>query len=108
MAIPARPTADSLMRRMVADNARIWSYPSNPERPLEPPAIGRLGDIAVPTLIVVGEDDLADVRRVAEILRDGIAGSTLLVVPGAGHLVNLAAPTTFMDAVAAFLRGRGP
>jgi 3-oxoadipate enol-lactonase len=108
MAIPGRPAADSLMRRMVTHNARIWSYASNPERVLDPPAIGRLGEIRVPTLIVVGADDLPDILRVAELLRDGIAGSTRVVVPGAGHLVNLADPSTFNDAVAAFLGSPRP
>jgi 3-oxoadipate enol-lactonase len=108
MAIPDRPAADALMRRMVADNARIWLHASNPERPLDPPAIGRLSEITVPTLIVVGEDDVPDIHRVSEILRDGIAASTLRVVPGAGHLVTMSAPTAFNDAVAEFLRARRP
>lgn len=103
MAIPDRPAADSLVRRMVMDNARIWSYASNPERMLEPPAIGRLGEIRVPTLILVGGDDLPDILQVAELLRDGVAGSRRLAVPGAGHLVNLAAAVMFNDAVAEFL-----
>jgi 3-oxoadipate enol-lactonase len=108
MAMPGQPAADSLMRRLVADNARLWSYSSNPERPLMPPAIGRLSEIRVPTLILVGERDLPDIHRVADTLLAGIPHSTRRVVPGAGHLLNLSAPAAFTEAVMEFLAAARP
>ena len=60
---------------------------------------------AVPTLVLVGQDDeftsVADARRLHEL----IPGSTLAVLPGAGHLPNLERPTEFNAALRAFLDG---
>ncbi|RKN35866.1 alpha/beta fold hydrolase [Streptomyces hoynatensis] len=61
--------------------------------------------VAVPTLVVVGQDDeytpVADARRLHEL----IPGSVLTVVPGAGHLPNLERSTEFNAALRAFLDG---
>jgi 3-oxoadipate enol-lactonase len=103
MAMADHPAADSLMRTMVVANASLWSHRSNPERPLSPPAVARLSEIRVPTLILIGELDMADVQRVADTLAAGVAGSVRRVVPGAGHLINLMAPEAFTAAVASFL-----
>lgn len=52
----------------------------------------RLGEIAVPTTIIHGEDDApVPVARAAE-LRDGIPGAALRVLAGEGHFVNVQAP----------------
>jgi pimeloyl-ACP methyl ester carboxylesterase len=104
MAIPTRPAGDSLMRRIVAANAGLWLIASNPERPLEPPAIGRLDGIDVPVLVIVGERDLPDTHAVADTLVARIPGARKQVIGGAGHMVNLAEPEAFNAAVRAFLR----
>ncbi len=69
--------------------------------------IESLGDIDVPTLIVVGEGDepfLAGGRYLA----DHIAGSRLVVVPEAGHAVHLDAPATVNRLVVDFLDASSP
>ncbi len=52
----------------------------------------RLGTIEVPTAILVGEEDYAAPPQMAQALHDGIAGSTMAVVPGARHLLPLEVP----------------
>ena len=52
----------------------------------------RLGEIACPTLVVVGELDTETPPAYAAMLARGIAGARLEVVPGVGHIVNLEAP----------------
>jgi pimeloyl-ACP methyl ester carboxylesterase len=67
-------------------------------RTLEP-VLARLG---VPTLVIVGADDelsLEPSRTVAA----AIPGARLVIVPGAGHVVNLQAPAPFNAALTAFL-----
>ena len=64
-----------------------------------------LADIAVPTLVLSGEQDIRAPRPVAEALHDAIPGSRLVVVPGAGHEVALEAPEAFDREVRAFLAG---
>jgi pimeloyl-ACP methyl ester carboxylesterase len=62
--------------------------------------------INVPTLLVYGDKDVRAPLAVAEELHAAISGSTLVVVPGVGHLCNLEAPEEFNTTVRTFLRGR--
>jgi pimeloyl-ACP methyl ester carboxylesterase len=51
-----------------------------------------LGKVQTPTLVLVGENDRMTPLRFSEELRDGIKGSTLEVVKGAGHMLPLEKP----------------
>jgi pimeloyl-ACP methyl ester carboxylesterase len=63
-----------------------------------------LPTIAVPTLLLWGEADArAPIRPIAEALLGSIPGSELVVLPGAGHYINLAAPDAFNAEVRRFL-----
>lgn len=59
-----------------------------------------LPDIAVPTLILVGEKDVLTPPELAREMADAIPGAHLVEVPGSGHLSTLERP----DAVNAALR----
>jgi pimeloyl-ACP methyl ester carboxylesterase len=61
--------------------------------------------INVPTLLVYGDKDVRAPLAVAEELHAAISGSTLVVVPGVGHLCNLEAPEEFNATVRTFLGG---
>ena len=63
-----------------------------------------LPTIAVPTLLIYGAEDVRAPRAVAEALHTAIPGSRLILVPAAGHDVNLEAPEEYDAAVRAFLR----
>jgi hypothetical protein len=71
-------------------------------RPPERPAIDRLSEIAVPTLIMVGEHDIADVHAHAGALETGIAGSQRVIVIGAAHFVPLEQPETCLALIRSF------
>jgi pimeloyl-ACP methyl ester carboxylesterase len=60
--------------------------------------------VRVPTLLVCGEEDVRAPLSVAEDLHSAIPGSTLVVLPGAGHACNIEAPEEFNGAVRRFLR----
>ena len=63
-----------------------------------------LGAIAVPTLVVVGEQDrLTPPERSMELSR-AIRGAELVRIPGAGHMSNLEQPEVFNGALETFLR----
>jgi pimeloyl-ACP methyl ester carboxylesterase len=62
--------------------------------------------VTVPTLLVYGDDDVRAPITVAEDLHAGIAGSTLRVLPGAGHVCNIEAADEFNRTVRSFLRDR--
>lgn len=65
---------------------------------------GDLSRLALPALVVVGEHDSASLepcRQLAATLPD----AELVVIPGAGHVVNLARPEAFNAALLGFLEG---
>jgi pimeloyl-ACP methyl ester carboxylesterase len=67
------------------------------------PARGRLGEIAVPTLLLVGERDIPDVHAHAGAIQAGIAGAERVVIPGAGHLLPLEPAAALAQRVETFL-----
>lgn len=62
-----------------------------------------LAAIACPTLVLVGAEDAITPVELAREMHDGIAGSRLVVVPGAGHLATLEAPDAVDAALADWL-----
>jgi pimeloyl-ACP methyl ester carboxylesterase len=70
---------------------------------LEPPAIARLGEIHVPTLALVGEQDVPEELTSAELLERGIPGAKKIVMPGVAHLPSMEQPEAFNRLVLDFL-----
>ena len=65
-----------------------------------------LPTIDVPTAVVVGEEDEITPLEMSATMVDQIPGATLSIIPGAGHISNLEAPTAFEAALRAWLRRR--
>jgi len=78
------------------------------ERPvpvgLEPPAYGRLGEIAVPALVVVGEYDISPALEQADYLAANIPGAQKAVVADAAHLPSVEKPVEFTALLLDWLR----
>ena len=65
----------------------------------------KLPHIAVPTLVITGEADRSAAPEVARKMAERIPGAALVILPGAGHLLNIEQPAAFNAALLAFLRG---
>jgi 3-oxoadipate enol-lactonase len=65
-----------------------------------------LGTVRCPTLILVGDEDTLTPPELSRGLHRAVAGSELVVVPGAGHLASLEQPEAFNEALARFLTHR--
>ena len=65
-----------------------------------PPLWDRLGELAMPVDLIVGERD-ATFRATAERMAAALPAGTLHVVPGAGHAVHLEAPAAVAEIIAA-------
>lgn len=63
----------------------------------------RLGEIDVPALVLVGEEDICTPPHQSRELAEAIPGAELAVLPG-GHLVYLEQPDVFHQRVTEFLR----
>jgi 3-oxoadipate enol-lactonase len=66
-----------------------------------------LREIRWPTLVVCGEEDVITPPADAQALHEGIAGSTLELLPRAGHLASVETPEAFNKVLDAFLRKVG-
>lgn len=64
----------------------------------------RLGEISVPTLILVGKDDFICPPSQAKIMHEGIPDSKLAVFERSGHFTHVEEPEAFFDAVRGWLR----
>lgn len=77
--------------------------PAATARPLDPPAAGRLAEIQVTTLVIVGDIDTSGTLAMAEAMVQGIKGAKKVVFPGVAHMVNLEKPEEFNQTVLDFL-----
>ena len=62
-----------------------------------------LGRISAPTLVAVGDEDIATVPAQAERIANAIKGAQLFVIPQAGHCSSVEQPDAITGIVAAFL-----
>ena len=99
----ARAPVGARLKQMVDDYSGWHFVNQNPERAVSPPAVGRLGAIRAPTLVVVGELDLPDFQRMSERLEHDIPGARRATIPGAGHFANMEAPDGVTRALREFL-----
>jgi 3-oxoadipate enol-lactonase len=84
-------------QNMAPANYRLRKQP-------ERPALGALGEISVPVLVVVGEHDIPDVHAHAGAIQAGIPGAERIIIQEAGHLVPLEQPDLFNEQVGAFAK----
>lgn len=97
------PATRDALRRMITENSGMFKLEHWPFEPLDPPAIRRLGEVEVPTLVIAGARDTPLMRAAAERAASGIAGARLVVIEGADHLPQMVAPDVFRDTVLDFL-----
>lgn len=69
--------------------------------------VPHLGRVSKPTLVIVGAEDRTTTPRASRVLHDGIPGSTLVVLDGAGHMSMCEARDAYLSAVREFLARLG-
>ncbi|MFL5922092.1 MAG: alpha/beta fold hydrolase [Gaiellaceae bacterium] len=74
------------------------------EELLVPELAERLAEVGVPTLLVVGEEDLSDLHVIARRIAGAIAGARLETIPDTAHVPNMERPREFDELVLPFLR----
>jgi pimeloyl-ACP methyl ester carboxylesterase len=99
------PKADALIREVAFDNENVFAIDASLVQP-PPPAMDRLGEIDVATLIVVGDHDVEEVHTMADVLAERIPGALKRVIAGADQPVNVRRPEKFNRLVLDFLSFR--
>jgi pimeloyl-ACP methyl ester carboxylesterase len=67
------------------------------------PVYDQIGAIKAPTLIIVGDDDVATRPEKAHRIHERIAGSKLVTISGSGHTVTVEEPAAVNAAIVEFL-----
>ncbi len=95
--------AGRLIRDIAFDNLHELTMDESAQEELDPPAARRLGEIDVPTLVMIADHDPPDMRRNGELIALGILGAHKLTLEGTDHVVNLRQPEAFDRALLGFL-----
>jgi pimeloyl-ACP methyl ester carboxylesterase len=96
-------TMTTIVRQMVAETgaeAFVRGLRAIAARPDSRPL---LASIRCPTLVLVGDGDLATPPELAKEIAAGIAGSRLVIVPNCGHLSTIERPAAVNAALGAWL-----
>lgn len=98
------PTVREKVRLMTTHNFEL-PEDDNATQPqeLEPPAISRLTEIHVPTLIILGDQDVSSILKIADILEKGIPGAKKVIIPDTAHHLPMEKPQEFNRIVLDFL-----
>ena len=85
---------------------QLAAYESTPPPGPEDPLDVRLDEVATPTLVIVGDEDVPDFLEIAERLEGQLPDARKVVLEGAAHTIPLEHPEKFRDLTLAFLRER--
>ncbi len=102
---PGHDAAKKRLLDLLTANPQDMTH-SDFARPTQP-ALDRLKEIRVPTLILAGDADIPDVHAHAGAIEAGIPGSKRVVTTDAGHLMYLEKPEEFSRAVITFIDSNG-
>ena len=67
------------------------------------PIYAELGAVSLPTLIMVGDEDVATVPAKSQRIHEAITGSRLITIPRAGHTSSVEQPQAVTSAIEEFL-----
>jgi len=102
--LKSHPEARRKFIRMVKDNPQLFLWDPDLIQSLNPPALDRLEDIKVPTLLIASQSDLSDNQDIIDLLEMKIPHSTRVTIPECSHMVNLDQPERFNQCVLCFLK----
>jgi pimeloyl-ACP methyl ester carboxylesterase len=99
------PGVRAFVGRMQRDAFELpeWDPAGAPEAELAPPAVMRLGEIACPTLVVVGELDQPATFEAASRVANEVPDARLVLWPDVAHLPSLERPADFERLALEFL-----
>ena len=101
---PGNDAARKRMAEILSANPQDLTHPEL-ELPVKP-ALPRLGEIHIPTLLLVGDADIPDVHAHAGAIEAGVPTARRVVISGTGHLMYLEKPAEFSQIVIEFLENQ--
>jgi pimeloyl-ACP methyl ester carboxylesterase len=90
------------MRKMIYGSYTGGAGEGKPRR-LDPPAAGRLHELQIPILIIVGDLDESGVQASADLLASGAPNARKVVFHNVAHMASMEKPEEFNRLVLDFL-----
>jgi len=103
--LSSRPDVVERIKKLIAVNKPVGLCGALLAMASRTDTTANLKNIAVPTLVLVGEHDPLTPPEVAYKLREHIPDAAVYTVPSAGHLSNMENPHEFNQRLAEFLSG---
>jgi pimeloyl-ACP methyl ester carboxylesterase len=94
---PGFDIIEPMVRENAAIRAAVPETAKNYPLPAAHKAVSCLDRVTAPTLVIVGEDDHPEIKRIARLLGDGIPGARFEAVPGADHYLPLRTPAVLLE-----------
>jgi pimeloyl-ACP methyl ester carboxylesterase len=91
------------VREILAGYSFDWVFNPAPKQELIPVAYGRLAEIQVPTLLIVGADDDIILHKSADKLEQDIPGARRVAISETHHMPNMEKPEEFNQIILDFL-----
>lgn len=102
------PAVRERVRQMLRENRAAEASEEGQPIRLDPPARGRLSEVRVPTLVIVGDGDVPAILEFAEIMAGEIPGAHKTVMRNTAHTPNMEQPAAFNQIVLDFLHEVAP
>jgi pimeloyl-ACP methyl ester carboxylesterase len=100
---PARATLNHEWKKRIVANHRIGITRAVTGVINRAGVTDQLSQIRTPTLIIIGDQDVATVPAKSELMHARIPNSKLVVIPGAGHTSTVEEPASVTAAITEFL-----
>lgn len=101
------PAMRSAVRGMLLRSYELqqhaWDAGAKEEQTLDPPVNERLAEINGPTLVLVGDEDVDDMRAIAAHIADSVNGARLTTISHSAHLPSLEKPAEVNTLLLGFL-----
>jgi len=106
MGDPSKVEARARWRRHLLALDRVGTYRAAREVINREGVYHELGKVSTPTLVLVGDEDVATVPARAERIRAAMPNARLVVIPNAGHSASLEQPDEVNAAIGEFIRAQ--
>ena len=98
----------AVMNRIALANDTFRKMDAVLINPINPPAVQRLSELHIPTLIIAGLLDDPEILRAADVMANGIPVGQKVIMPNCAHMPNMEQPGKFNQIVLDFLSHQGP
>ncbi len=90
------------LRKIFTDTSLKWIL-QNYVKQIDPPAVERLSEIQIPTLMIRGRKDSIPIKEIFHFIETKIVDVRTQIINGTGHLPNMDKPQEFNDSALNFL-----